>query len=90
MPALLGLCHHTESAFLTDTIRIFASIRTFATGCAIGFVSHPACLNTATVSKSDSATFACPLNVSLPKNAYKVVQFLDAEKLIKTVEIGKK
>lgn len=40
--------------------------------------------------KSDSATFACPLIVSIPKGEYKAIQFVDAKKPVKTIEIEKK
>jgi hypothetical protein len=45
---------------------------------------------TSTSKKSDSATFACPLIVSIPKGKYTAVQFVENKKPIKTVSIGKK
>ena len=38
--------------------------------------------------KSDTATFACPLIVSVPKGRYTAVRFLENGKAVKTVEIG--
>ena len=36
--------------------------------------------------KSESATFACPLIVSVPKDKYTAVQFVENGKAVKTVE----
>ena len=44
---------------------------------------------TMTSKKSDSATFACPLIVSIPTGKYTAVQFVENEKTVKTVEIPK-
>jgi hypothetical protein len=44
----------------------------------------------ATETKSDSATFACPLIVSIPKGQYKAIQFVENGKPVKQVEIGGK
>ena len=43
-----------------------------------------------TSKKSDSATFACPLIISIPKGKYQAVEFHENGKLIKRLEIGKK
>jgi len=40
------------------------------------------------MSPSDSATFACPLIVSVPRGLYVAVQFIDNGKLARQVEIG--
>ena len=40
--------------------------------------------------KSDSATFACPLIVSIPKGKYQAVEFHENGKLVKRLAIGKK
>jgi hypothetical protein len=40
-----------------------------------------------TETKSDSATFACPLIVSIPKGRYTAVQFVEGGKPVKKVEI---
>jgi len=49
------------------------------------------CLRFQTTSKkSDSATFACPLIISIPKGKYQAVEFHENGKLIKRLEIGKK
>ncbi len=45
---------------------------------------------TTTSKKSDSATFACPLIVSIPKGKYTAVQFVENKKPVKTVAVGKK
>ncbi|MEI6192827.1 MAG: hypothetical protein WCS42_00690 [Verrucomicrobiota bacterium] len=45
---------------------------------------------TATESESGSATFACPLIVSLPKGEYNAVQFVENGKLVKQVAVGGK
>jgi hypothetical protein len=45
---------------------------------------------TTTAKKSDSATFACPLIVSIPKGDYKAVQFVENTKAVKKLELGKK
>jgi len=45
---------------------------------------------TATAKKSESATFACPLIVSIPKGTYSAVQFVENKKAVKTVTVGKK
>ena len=45
---------------------------------------------TTTEKKSDSATFASPLIVSIPKGEYKSVEFVENGKLVKKVEIGEK
>jgi hypothetical protein len=44
---------------------------------------------TTTEKKSDTATFACPLIVSIPKGKYTAVQFVENGKPIKKVEMGK-
>jgi hypothetical protein len=38
--------------------------------------------------QSESATFACPLIVSIPKGSYKAVVFVENEKIVKRIEIG--
>ena len=43
---------------------------------------------TTTSKKSDTATFACPLIVSIPKGEYTAVQFVENGKAVKTVTIG--
>jgi len=43
-----------------------------------------------TSKKSDSATFACPLIVSVPKGKYTAVKFIENKKLVKTLSIEKK
>ena len=45
---------------------------------------------TATAKKSASASFACPLIVSIPKGKYVAVRFVENKKAVKTVAIGKK
>jgi hypothetical protein len=40
--------------------------------------------------KSDSATFACPLIISIPKGKYQAVEFHENDKLVKRLAIGKK
>lgn len=45
---------------------------------------------TATEKKSDSATFASPLIVSIPRGKYVAVRFVVNGKTVKTVEIGEK
>jgi hypothetical protein len=37
--------------------------------------------------KSESATFACPLIVSIPKDQYKTIQFFENEKTVKTLDV---
>jgi len=44
---------------------------------------------TVTSKKSPSASFACPLIVSIPKGKYAAVQFVENKKAVKTVAIGK-
>ncbi len=44
---------------------------------------------TATSKKSDSATFACPLIVSIPKGKYTAIQFVENGKPVKKVDVGK-
>jgi ribosomal protein L7/L12 len=44
---------------------------------------------TATSKKSDSATFACPLIVSIPKGKYRTVQFVENGKTVKKLQIEK-
>jgi hypothetical protein len=39
---------------------------------------------------SDTATFACPLIVSIPKSGYTAVRFVENGKTVKTVEIGER
>ncbi len=39
--------------------------------------------------ESDSATFACPLIVSIPKGKYTAVRFVENKKLVKTVGLEK-
>jgi hypothetical protein len=41
----------------------------------------------ATARKSDSATFSCPLIVSIPRGDYTVVRFVKNKKLVKTVPV---
>ncbi|MCY2930739.1 MAG: protease complex subunit PrcB family protein [Planctomycetota bacterium] len=43
---------------------------------------------TATSKPSDSATFACPLIVSVPKGSYKAVQFVENDKPVKKIEVA--
>ena len=43
---------------------------------------------TTTEKKSDTATFACPLIVSIPKGKYTAIQFVENGKPVKKVEIG--
>ena len=43
-----------------------------------------------TSKKSDSATFACPLIISIPKGKYQAVEFHENGKLVKRLAIGKK
>ena len=45
---------------------------------------------TATSKKSDSAIFACPLIVSIPKGKYTAVAFVENGKVVKKMEIGEK
>jgi len=45
---------------------------------------------TTTEKKSDTATFACPLIVSIPKGNYTAVQFVENGKPVKKVGVGKK
>jgi len=45
---------------------------------------------TTTSQKSDTATFACPLIVSIPKGQYTAIQFVENGKPVKKVEIEKK
>jgi acylphosphatase len=45
---------------------------------------------TTTEKKSDTATFACPLIVSIPTGEYKAVQFVENGKAVKKLEVGKK
>ena len=45
---------------------------------------------TTTSTQSDTATFACPLIVSIPKGQYKAIQFVANGKPVKKIEIGKK
>ena len=45
---------------------------------------------TTTEKKSDTATFACPLIVSIPKGEYKAIQFVESKKPVKKLEIEKK
>ena len=40
--------------------------------------------------KEGSATFACPLIVSVPKGKYTVVVFVENGKVVKKMEIGEK
>ena len=42
-----------------------------------------------TSKKSDSASFACPLIISIPKGKYQAVEFHENGKLVKRLEIGK-
>ena len=44
---------------------------------------------TTTEKKSDTATFACPLIVSIPKGKYTAIQFVENKKLVKKVEMPK-
>ena len=43
-----------------------------------------------TSKKSDSASFACPLIISIPKGKYQAVEFYENDKLVKRLAIGKK
>jgi hypothetical protein len=45
---------------------------------------------TTTSKKNDSATFACPLIISVPKGKYLAVQFVEDKKTVATIDIGKK
>lgn len=45
---------------------------------------------TTTSTKSDTATFACPLIVSIPKGKYTAIQFVENKKSVTKVEIPKK
>jgi hypothetical protein len=45
---------------------------------------------TTTMSKSDTATFACPVIVSIPKGKYTAVHFVENGKAVKTIEVRKK
>jgi hypothetical protein len=45
---------------------------------------------TTTSTKSDTATFACPLIVSIPKDKYTAIQFVENGKPVKKVEMGEK
>ena len=44
---------------------------------------------TTTSTKSDTATFACPLIVSIPKGKYKAIQVVENGKPVKMLEVGK-
>ena len=44
---------------------------------------------TTTEKKSDTATFACPLIVSIPKGQYKAIQFVENGKMTKKLDLGK-
>ena len=44
----------------------------------------------ATSKTSDSATFACPLIVSIPKGPYKAVEFAETGRPVKRIEIPEK
>lgn len=39
--------------------------------------------------KSGTATFACPLIVSVPKGAYQAIEFVENQKPVKKIEIAK-
>ena len=43
-----------------------------------------------TSKKSDSASFACPLIISIPKGKYQAVEFYENDKLIRRLAIGAK
>ena len=43
-----------------------------------------------TSKKSDSASFACPLIISIPKGRYQAVEFYENDKLVKRLAIGAK
>ena len=45
---------------------------------------------TATESKSGSATFACPLIISIPRGQYKAIQFVENGKPVKQIMVGGK
>jgi hypothetical protein len=45
---------------------------------------------TTTAHKSDSATFACPLILSIPKGEYNAVQFIENRKPVRVVKLGEK
>ncbi|MEN6458209.1 MAG: hypothetical protein ABFC63_04710 [Thermoguttaceae bacterium] len=43
---------------------------------------------TTTSKKSESATFACPLVVSIPKGNYRAVEFVEDKQVVKKIGIG--
>ena len=43
---------------------------------------------TTTATKSDTATFACPLIVSIPQGRYKAIQFVENGKAVKRLEMS--
>ena len=43
-----------------------------------------------TSKKSDSASFACPLIISIPKGKYQAVEFYENDKLVRRLAIGTK
>ena len=43
---------------------------------------------TTTSTKSDTATFACPLIVSIPKGKYTAMQFVENKRAVKKIEVG--
>ena len=43
-----------------------------------------------TEAKNDSATFACPLIVSMPKGNYKAIQFIENGKPVKKIQMEEK
>ena len=45
---------------------------------------------TAAATKSDTATFACPLIVSIPKGSYTAIQFVENGKPVKKIAMGRK
>ncbi len=45
---------------------------------------------TTTAKQSPTATFACPLIVSVPKGKYAEVQFIENGKMVKALDVGKK
>lgn len=45
---------------------------------------------TTTVSANDSASYACPLIVSIPKDSYKSIQFIENGKVVKTIALPEK
>jgi hypothetical protein len=44
---------------------------------------------TATSKKSDTASYTCPLIVSIPKGKYHAIQFVENKKPVKKIELAK-